>query len=299
MQDTSERTRHLDWLALIMGVSFAFMWSSAFASAKIALADAPPLMMLTVRFLLSGILAVLIAAMMGQRMPKGRQVWLIIFVIGICQNSLYLGLNFLAMTQIPAGLAAIIASSLPLFVALTGSWAWKVKLHKIAVTGLIMGFSGVVIIMAGRIEGGASLLGLGLCVAGVLALTAATLSVRHANFSQDLLMIVGLQMLVGSVTLLPFGCFTESVSDIRLTWSLAAAFTYTTLVPGVIATIIWFRLVGRIGATHAAAYHFLNPALGVLIAYFLLGEELISVDLLGVGLVALSILMVQLAPTRL
>ena len=287
--------RPVDWVAIVMGISFALMWSSAFTSAKIAVTDAPPFVLLTFRFFLSGLMAMGIAAAMGQKLPSSRRIWLMILIIGVCQNSLYLGLNFLAMTEVPAGLAAIIASSLPLTVALAGAVFLKARLVRLAVLGLAIGFGGVLLIMAGRIEGGVSIMGLVCCVIGVIALTVATLVVKGADLGRDLLMIVGLQMLAGSVTLLPVALLFESTSDINWTWRLAAAFAYTTIVPGVIATIIWFRLVRRIGATHAATYHFLNPAFGVVVASLLLGEQLDMVDWTGVVMITASILLVQLS----
>ena len=74
-----------------------------------------------------------------------------------------------------------------------------------------------------------------------------------------------------------------------------AAFVYTTLVPGLLATWVWFLLVGRIGAVRAATFHFLNPVFGVAVAAALLGESLGLLDLAGVVIVALGILGVQLA----
>lgn len=284
-----------DWIAVVMGVSFAFIWSSAFTSAKIALADAPPFLFLTARFALSGIVAIGIAAAMGQRIPSSRRIWLIIVVIGVCQNSLYLGLNFLAMTTVEAGLAAIIASSLPLLVALAGTLWFGSRLTTPALIGLVIGFAGVILIMAGRIENGVSGWGLGYCVLGAIALTAATLLVRGADLGSDLLMIVGLQMIAGSVTLAPVAFIVERVADINWTWSLVLAFTFTTFVPGIVATLIWFRLVRRIGATNAATYHFLNPAFGVVVASLLLGETFGLIDMIGVILISVSILTVQLA----
>ena len=133
-----------------------------------------------------------------------------------------------------------------------------------------------------------------LCIAGLLALTTATLLVRSVTMSGNLLMIVGLQMLVGCVTLLPLSAVTETWI-INPTLSLALAFTYTTLFPGLIATLVWFVLVNRIGATRAASLHFLNPFLGVAIASFVLSEQITIRDLIGVAIVMVSIIAVQRA----
>ena len=76
-------------------------------------ADAPPFLALTVRFLISGLLALGIGWLLGQRIAVGRGQWRSILLFGICQNALYLGLNFEAMRTVEAGLASIIASSCP------------------------------------------------------------------------------------------------------------------------------------------------------------------------------------------
>jgi drug/metabolite transporter (DMT)-like permease len=79
---------------------------------------------------------------------------------------------------------------------------------------------------------------------------------------------------------------------------LVLAFLYTTLIPGLLATWIWFRLVGRIGAVKAATFHFLNPFFGVAIAAAVLGERLGLPDLLGVVIITGGILAVQLSKQR-
>jgi probable blue pigment (indigoidine) exporter len=76
---------------------------------------------------------------------------------------------------------------------------------------------------------------------------------------------------------------------------MIAAFWYTVLVPGLAATMIWFVLVGRIGATRAATFHFLNPFLGVAIAAAVLGEAVTGRDLVGVAVIMAGILAVQLS----
>ena len=73
------------------------------------------------------------------------------------------------------------------------------------------------------------------------------------------------------------------------------ALAYSSIVSGVIATMIWFILVRRIGATRAATFHFLNPFLGVLIAAAVLGERVTARDLVGVAIIMAGILAVQLA----
>lgn len=287
----------MDIRAIFMGLAFAAMWSSAFTSARIIVADAPPITALALRFLISGLLAVLLARMMGQSWHLTRAQWRATVVFGICQNALYLGLNFVAMQWIEASLAAIIASTMPLLVALAGWLFFSEKLSGLAAGGLVAGFVGVALIMGSRFGGGVDLTGVALCVLGVIALTVATLSLRGATSGGNFMMIVGLQMLIGSAVLWPVGLSLETL-EVTLSLKLVLAFIYTTLVPGLAATVVWFYLVNRIGAVRAATFHFLNPFLGVAIASVLLGEMLGPLDILGVTVIAAGILAVQRARVR-
>ena len=283
--------------SILMGLAFALMWSSAFSSARIIVASAPPMLSLSARFFLSGVIGVLIARAMGQTWNLSRDQWRATIIFGICQNALYLGLFFIAMQTIEASLAAIIAASMPLIVAVAGRVFFGERVAPLGVAGLIAGFGGVGLIMGSRLSGGVDPFGLGLCIIGVLALSFATLSVRGASSGGNVMMVVGLQMFVGSACLVVAGLALETPS-FTPSWTLLAAFPYTTLVPGVLATVVWFNLVGRIGTVRASTFHFLNPFFGVAIAAVLLGERMGPLDIVGVIIITLGILAVQLSKQR-
>lgn len=287
----------IDTKAIVMGLLFGLMWASAFTSARVIVQYAPPLYALAIRFLISGIVGILIARALGQSWHLTRRQWIATLVFGVTQNGIYLGLNFIAMQTIEASLASIVASTMPLLVAFA-SWAvFKEKIGPLGIVGLVAGVVGVGLIMGARLQGQIDLYGLGLCAVGVVSLTIATLSVRGASSGGNFLMIVGLQMLVGSAVLwvpaLAFETF-----DVTWTWQLIVAFTYTVIVPGLGATLIWFYLVDRIGATPAAVFHFLTPVFGVSIAALLLGEQLGSMDIIGVLIITAGILAVQISKQK-
>ena len=284
----------MDPRAIAMGLVFALIWSSAFSSARIIVADASPLFSLALRFLISGLLGVAIARAMGQNRHLTRPQWRATILFGICQNALYLGLNFHAMQTVEASMAAIMASTMPLLVALAGWLLLGEGLRPFGILGLLAGFVGVALIMSSRISAGIDLFGVLLCGIGALALTFATLAVRGATSGGNFMMVVGVQMLVGSAALFLAAPLFETIY-IHPTLPFALAFAYTTLFPGLLATLIWFLLLDRIGPTRAATFHFLNPVFGVTIAAILLGEKPGALDAVGVLITTLGILAVQLS----
>ncbi|MDV4144568.1 DMT family transporter [Shimia sp. FJ5] len=284
----------MDIRAIGMGLLFALIWSSAFTSARIIVADAPPFAISAIRFAIAGIIGVLIARAMGQNWNLTREQWRATFVFGLCQNALYLGLNFLAMTTVEASLASIIASSMPLIVAFAG-WAFlSERLTKLAALGLVLGFAGVILIMGSRMSAGVDMLGIAYCLIGAVALAVATLTMRGVTASGNMMMIVGLQMFVGAIVLF-FASLLFETWEFNWNPKMITALTYTIFAPGLLATFIWFALVARIGAVKAATFHFLNPFFGVAIAALLLGEALGVMDVIGVAIISAGILAVQLS----
>jgi len=284
----------MDFRALAMGLVFSLMWSSAFATARVIVADAPPLWALTFRFAISGLIAVAVARGLGQSWHLTRPVARSVVIFGLCQNALYLGLNFVALQWVQASVASIIASAMPLIVAAMG-WLWRgERVAPLGQIGLALGFAGVALIMGTRLSGGSDPIGLGLCVLGATALAVATLTVRSVSAGGNLLMVVGLQMWVGSLILGLAALLSEPLT-VTLSAPLIAAFLYQLFIPGLAATLLWFSLVKRVGAVRASTYHFLNPFFGVAVAAALLGEAISPTDIAGVLIAMAGILAVQLS----
>ena len=252
--------KSIDGKAILMGLAFGFMWASAFTSARVIVQYAPPFYALAFRFLLSGVIGVMLARAMGQSWHLTRRQWVAVVVFGIAQNALYLGLNFVAMQTIEASLASIVASTMPLLVGLASWVIFGERLPLLGVAGLMAGILGVALIMGARLQGDVDMFGLGLVVIAAIALTIATMSMRGASSGGNFLMIVGLQMLVGSAILwvpaLAFETF-----DVEWTWQLGVAFSYTVIVPGLGGYIDLVLSGGSDRRDTCSGFPFFNPIL--------------------------------------
>ncbi len=283
--------------AIIAGFVFALIWSSAFTAAKLTIADSAPIFILAVRFLIGGLLGVTLALVIGQKIDFSYSEWKSIIVFGFFQNTVYLGLNYTAMQWIDASVAAIIASLLPIAIAAIYWGYFRQKLNMIGLAGLFLGFCGVLIIMSTRYSGNYNSLGMLLCILALMALAAATITVQK-HIKKNILMVVGLQMLIGSVTLYPISIIFEDFY-FNFTLPLTLSFIYIVVAPGLVATIIWFWLISEVGATKASSFHFLNPFFGILFASLILAENISLFDIIGVLVISTGILCVQASKTSL
>ena len=127
----------------------------------------------------------------------------------------------------------------------------------------------------------------------LLATTFSTLIVTKININQkNILIVVGLQMLAGSLFLLPLSYFVE-VWSVSFNTTFLITFLYIAAFPGIIGPVIWFYLQKEIGAVRYSSFHFLVPFFGIGISYFLLGETLTFIDTIGVLIIILGLYLVN------
>jgi drug/metabolite transporter (DMT)-like permease len=248
--------------------------------------------------LLTGTIGILINNIFFGKVKLNNSDWKFICLFGFCQNTLYLGLNFLAMNKIDAYLAVIVASLLPIFVAIISFFLKKDKIHFLSVIGIIVGFFGSSIILAPKITVNLNLYGLSLCLIAVIALAMATLIIKDGfSKKEQLLPFVSIQMIVGGLPLILVSFLFEEWI-INFSNSFIIAFIYTCFFPGLIATMIWFNLVKRIGVIMASSFHFLTPPTGVIIAYIVLNERIIISDIIGIIFITIALTTIHQAKKK-
>lgn len=276
--------------------AFCVLWSSAFAVAKVALTDCPPLLLLMARFLLAGTIILGVAALQSGRWHLARRDILILSLLGIANNSIYLGLNYVGMQSISAGLSALIVSANPVVTAVLAAIFLREQMTWRKVAGLLLGIGGVAFVIEGRtVSGIDSPTGVAFTIAALLSLVGGTILFKRLSPNGGLWIGNGVQNLAAGLALAPFALSIEPVGDIVPSWRLFIALAYLVLLVSVFCFLLWFQLLTMVGATAASAYHFLMPPLGMLFGWLLLGEHIAWPDLVGILPIALGIYLVTRA----
>jgi drug/metabolite transporter (DMT)-like permease len=284
----------------VLVAAFCLIWSSAFAVSKVALADCPPLLLVSARCLLAGAIMLGAAALSGtQRRPVRRDL-MVGALLGVANYALYLGLNYTGITRgVSAGLSALIISANPVLTTLLATACLGEPLTWRRVTGLLLGVGGVAIIVESRMTGGESPLGVTFVIGALIALVGGTILFKRLAPNGGLWIGNGVQNLAGGLALAPFAAAFESISDVVPSWRLLAALAFLVILSSIVAYLLWFHLLTVAGATEASAYHFLMPPLGLFFGWLLLGERIELPDLIGVLPVALGVwLVTRAAPAR-
>lgn len=286
----------------LVGTLFSLVWSSAFIAGKLGMAASGPLTLLSLRFLLAGLLVWPIARVRGEvrggvpggahgvgavgqpehaRKAQQRRDGLVALLAGLLNNAVYLGLAFVGMRTVPAGLTTILVSTSPLMTSALAALALRERLGWRAAAGLAAGFAGVVWIMRARaLSGAADLHGVALILLGTVALSVSTLLYRKVAGRLDPWRIALIQLPASGFVLLPLAWWREGLAVLP-----GAAFfgslLYLAVVVSIGTTLMLLWLVRHGGAARASSFHLLNPLFGTLLAVLLLGERIPLSDLLG------------------
>jgi len=272
---------------------FCLLWSFAFVAGKIGVTDCPPLILLTARFSLAGILILGISALRGEGWQLSWRDAAVFAVLGVANNALYLGLGYTGLKTVSAGLGGLIVSANPVFTAVLAAAFLSEALTWRKVMGLLFGISGVSFIVWHRMSVGTdSWHGILFTLASLASIVVGTILFKVLAPKGSLWVGNGVQNIAGGLALLPFAFTLSDVSEIVPSARLVGALAFLVLGGSILAYLLWFHLLKVCGATAASAYHFLMPPLGMLFAFLVLGEHVEFRDLLGIIPVALGIYLV-------
>ena len=276
-------------------VALAFLaiyliWGSTYLAIRFAIETLPPFLMAGTRFLIAG--AVLYAWMRlhGVPRPQGFQ-WRNTAIVGAL---LLLGGNggvVWAEQIVPSGLAAVLIATSPLWMALLG-WLWRgARPSRRVVIGLVLGFSGVVLLVGpGALNGQGQVAPLGAAVLILAALSWATgsLFAQQARLPAVSLLATAMEMLAGGALLFLAGLVTGEWAGVDLgTVSLRSllALAYLILFGSLAGFSAYTWLLRVTTIAWASTYAYVNPVVAVFLGWALAGEALTLQTLLATAVI--------------
>ena len=272
---------------------FCMLWSFAFVAGKVGIADCPPLLLLTGRFLLAGVLILALARLVGEHGPLSWRDIGVCALLGLANNALYLGFSYAGMMTVSAGLSGLIISANPVVTAVLAALLLNEPLTGRKIAGLALGVIGVTFIVWHRltlgIEAGQGVL---FTLASLASLVAGTILFKRLSPQGSVWLGNGVQNLAAGIAVAPLAFTVSSVSEIVPSARLAGAFAFLVIGGSIVAYWLWFRLLKLYGATAASAWYFVMPPLAMLFAWLVLGEAIDGRDLLGLIPVAVGIYLV-------
>ena len=260
--------------AVLLFLSVAWIWGGSFVAIEVGLHAFPPLWFAGARYLVAGAVVSVLAVATGRFVPRGREEWGAVGLVGVLIVAGYHGFLFVGEQSVSGPVAAVVVSLAPV---LTGVFAGVLLsgdgLTRSDVAGLLLGVAGVVVIADPTGGGGVDPVGVVLVFVGVVAYALGTVSLRALDPDLPIAALQGWSMFVGAGLLVAGAVVTgERVPTGNVPQSAVVSFLYLTLVAGVLGYLAYFALLARVGPLQVNLVAYLEPVTAAMVAWGVLGN---------------------------
>jgi drug/metabolite transporter (DMT)-like permease len=279
--------------ALCAAAMTVALWSSSFAGIRAGLEGYGPGHLALLRHLVAAGALALVALATGARLMPRRCDLPRIALVGLLGVTAYqLAVNYGERT-VPAGVASLIFSSGPLFIALLGTGVLGEHLTRWGWLGSAVGFAGIALTTfaggeVGRVESNALIILAGVVGSSIAAVTKKSLLARYPPFE-----LTAYGLWVGTCGLLPFAPgLSDAVRAAPDQATLAAC--YLGLFSSALATLTWAYALSRAPVSVVSNALYAVSPLAILVAWLWLGEIPSPISLVGGGVALVGVALVQL-----
>jgi len=283
---------------IIMLVALSILWGGSFFFIEVLVSHLPPLTIVTLRVGLAALALWGIILALKLPLPKTRQQWGALFIIGLLNNALPFCLIVWGQTQISSGLASIFNATTPFFTVLVaGAVLVDERITKQKLTGVLIGLFGTIIII-----GPEALKGLTGSMLGQFTVMGAAISYafagayarRFKKWGLSPLIVATGQVTMATLILLPVMLVIDKPwIDFTMPFDAIWAITGLAFFSTVIAYILYFKLIASAGATNAALVTFLIPISAILLGVTILGETFTAFQAIGMVLIGFGLLVMD------
>jgi drug/metabolite transporter (DMT)-like permease len=278
-------------LARLAPAVFVVLWATGFIGARYAMPWSEPFSFLAVRFALAFMLLALLMAALRTARCGWREATHAAFA-GMLMHGVYLGGVFWAIRHgMPAGLSALIIGLQPLITAIMAGLFLGERILPRHWFGLAVGFAGVLIVLwprLGAMSGGVTAAALAASVISVIGMSAGTIWQKRFITGVDLVTVTLYQYL-GATILMALGSLATETRAFVPTTELVLAMAWSVLVLSLGAILLLMYLIRHGEMAKVASLFYLVPACTAVMAWLLFGEELSSVQILGMAIVTVGV----------
>lgn len=262
----------------------AALWGGSFLFIRVSVPSFGAFPLMLVRTAIGGLVLLPFLLRAGNLVELRANAGRIAFV-GLVGSALPFVLYGYAMLRLSAGYSSILNATVPFWSALV-AFAWLgERMSRPRVLGLVIGFSGVLVLVWGRLEFGGEGVGLPIVAIFGATLSYGIASVATKRYLSDIDSMTGAggSLVFAAAMLLPFAALSwPAASPGAMAWISA-------LLLGVFCTgfayVVFFRLIERIGSVGAVTVTFLVPAFAMLWGALLLGEAITPRMIVGAAII--------------
>ncbi|MFN2470379.1 MAG: EamA family transporter [Gaiellaceae bacterium] len=292
-------------VAVVGALAIVYLvWGSTYTAIAVSLETLPPFLLAGTRFLAAGAILYALARLTSARaMRPTRRQWAWATLTGVPLLVVGNGGVVWAQQRVPSGVAALLITTVPLWIAALDRLAFGARLDRRSLIGLAVGFGGVALLVDVGGAGGADPLGALVLVLAAAGWATGSLLARGSSLPAQPLLTAAMQMLAGGTVLLGVAVATGELDDAGAVSARSfAGWAYLVVFGSIVAFSAYGWLLRSAPTPLVATYAFVNPVVAVLLGWALLDEPIGPRTLVAgsviVGAVALIVFGTARAPAR-
>lgn len=270
-----------------------------FSNLKFALDHTTPFLLASMRTVIGGSFLLAFAFLRGERLPTGRTDLRNIFVVSFSITTVSSALLIYGVNRVPAGVGSLVSSTMPLFTAVLSLVLLGTRTNRMGQLGLAVGFGGAAVLASPSLGGESTAIGIGALGFSAIAWAFGTVYMKWKDFTHiSPIMLVGVQLVMSAVVLVPFALITEGTADTDWSVGLLIPVLYAAIPSNAVTFSLMATVVKRATPTVAASTAYLIPLFGVFFGWLIRDEVLGVIEAIGGVLVIIGVYIVVTASTR-
>ena len=278
----------------LMLFTMSFIWGVNFSAVKGALADFSPLSFNAIRFGTSSLLLLFLLWIRERSVGISRKHVGKFLMLALIGNTVYQLFFIMGIARTTATDSALILATTPIFIVLFGAVLRVEKITSRIVQGVILSFTGVVMIILGSGKSltitSESLIGDLLIVANPICWSIYTVLSKPMLKEYSPLKLTAVTMAMGTVPLLLVSVPSLSTENwVAISTNAWLGLAFSAVLAIAIGYTLWYTGVSRIGSARTALYDNLVTVFAVASAWILLSESMTAIQIVGAVLVFVSL----------
>ncbi len=269
----------------------SILFGSVYLLIKIAGETIPPMALATGRAGVAAVCVYVFLRLQGDNMPRIGKAWIPFLILGIFNALGPVSLMAFGEEHISSGLASVLSSTTPIMTVILAHFLIDETLTLEKGIGVVVGFTGVLIVLLPRLGQGAdfSLIGaLAILLAALLIAVSAIYVRRHLSDVPPAKLVVGMTSCAAAVGLLVTFIF-ENPAQIRPSTEGILAWLALGALCSAVGWLLFFWLVANRGATFATLVLFVQPPIAILLGAVVMGTVVGWPTIIGMAVILLSV----------
>jgi drug/metabolite transporter (DMT)-like permease len=278
------------WLLAAPAV-FCCLWSGGYVVAKIGILYAEPLTLLVLRYACAIGVMLPLFLLLRPPLPRSPAEWAHLAVVGLCIQTVYFGMSYLAFRAgVAAGVVALVMSLQPIVVAILAPGVSAERIGWQRWSGLALGLAGTAAVILARstIEPPPAL-GLVFAAIGLGGMVAGTLWEKRFGVAHHPVTANLVGFAAGLLGILPFALLLET-QRVDWTWAFAGALGYLVIANSLVATSLLLAMIRAGEVARVSALLFLVPPIAAAMGWSLLGEVMPPIAWAGMAVAGVGVL---------